>query len=68
MGLVGAGGGSTDTLHGTGYDSGHEPRAKGDALSVRMGLAIRYMFAMCKYICSWRMPPTSCAGLLRSLI
>jgi hypothetical protein len=28
MGLVGAGGGSTDTLHGTGYDSGHEPRAR----------------------------------------
>jgi len=27
MGVVGAGGGSTDTLHGTGYDSGHQPRA-----------------------------------------
>ena len=28
MGVVGAAGGSADTLHGTVYDSGHEPRAQ----------------------------------------
>ena len=28
MGVVGAGGGSTDTLHDTGYDSGHQPCAE----------------------------------------